>query len=421
MPPKKKNVSDRAEQELAFLAGTSEAARLARYLLAVPERSAWGGYQYCPPGSLLEITVKEFDLKTHAPLELPLFITLEMLSAILLRKEVRIRISGVKKPLEVFIWAMLLAGSGSLKSLTLSSIADTVADAGCRELLWELSGISGPAAFMQEFAGSGECPGMNRRLCVIEEVGQFRKKMRDGGPLEELKNYFIQIYDGTKVLRTTKSGKLEVENPAISLFGISVAEVFLEEVRPEDMVSGEMQRQAIILCESFDVDSRRHSIMKINLAKTKKEWKKLIQSIIHREYLVNAKTSKLFDEIYKRLVAKFSKDVPDSFLLRIMWSFHRYAVLYHIFLGKGREQAICKEGYLYAERIIERILSDMARTFRMTLSSETYKKLRQIESWKERHGRLPTVREAYRNFRNINPREAEYLLALIQEPQEFSA
>ena len=111
---------------------------------------------------------------------------------------------------------------------------------------------------------------------------------------------------------------------------------------------------------------------------------------------------------------QFSDDIPDSFFLRIMWSFHRYALLYHLLLGKGHEQAICKDAYLYAERIITRILSDMARTFRLTLSSDTYKKLAQIEGWIEKHGKLPLPRDIYRNFRNINLREAEYLINLVR-------
>lgn len=415
----KKKTDDRSEKELAFLGGTSESSRIARCLLRYPEEKSWGGYQYCPPGSLLDVTVKEFDQKTHAPLELPLFITLTMLSAILLQRQVKLRITGVKKAQEVFLWVMLLAESGSLKSLTLSSIAEVVEEAGEKDLLWELSGVSGPAAFMQEFAGTGEQHSMNRRLCIIEEVGQFRKKMRDGGPLEELKNMFILIYDGNRVVRITKAGKLEVENPAISLFGISVAEIFLQEVRPEDMLSGEMQRQAIILCEPFDINSRRHAIMKINLAKTRREWKRLIQSIIHAEYIVNARTAKIFESINKRFVGKFSEDIPDSFFLRIMWSFHRYALLYHVLLGKGREQIVCKEAYLYAERIIERILSDMAQTFRLTLSSDTYKKLEQVEKWIEKHNKIPAPRDIYRNYRNIRLGEAEILIRLAKANPKF--
>ncbi len=231
---------------------------------------------------------------------------------------------------------------------------------------------------------------------------------------------FIQIYDGCQVGRTTKAGKLEVDNPAISLFGISVAEIFLQEVRPEDMLSGEMQRQAIILCEPFDINARRHAIMKINLAKTRREWKRLLQSIVHHEYTVTARTAKAFETIYKRLVEKFSADIPDSFLLRIMWSFHRYALVYHLLLGNGREQAICKEAYAYAERIIERVLSDMARTFRLTLSSETCKKLDQVEKWIEKHERIPTPRDIYRNFRNIKLGEPEILIRLALTNPNFA-
>lgn len=185
--PAKKKTDDKSLKELALLGGTSEASKIARCLLRYPEQALWGGYVHCPPGSLLDVTVKEFDQKTHAPLELPLFITLTLLSAVLLQRRVKLRIAGVKKVQEVFLWVMLLAQSGSLKSLTLSSITDTIAEAGEKVHLWELSSVSGPAAFMQEFAGTGEQASKNHCLCIIEEAGQFRKKMRDGAPLEELK------------------------------------------------------------------------------------------------------------------------------------------------------------------------------------------------------------------------------------------
>ena len=416
----KKNTNDRVEKDLALLGGTSETSRLARNLLWYSHHTQWGGYMYCPLGSVLEATVREFDQKTHAPLELPLFTTLAMLSAIALKRKIRIRISGVAKPLEVFVWIMLLAESGSLKSLTMSSIAEVIEEAGEKDLFRELSGVSGPAAFMQEFAGTGETPSMNRLLFTLEEAGQFRKKMRDGGPLEELKNIFIQIYDGKQVTRITKTSKLVVENPVISLFGISVAEIFLQEVLPEDMLSGEMQRQAIILCEPYDVNARRHAIMKINLGKTRRDWKRLIQSLVHAEYTVNPRMVRFFESINKRLVEKFSKDIPDSFLLRIMWSFHRYALLYHLLLGKGHEQNISKDAYRYAERVIERILSDMARVFRLTLSSETRRKMEQVEKWIEKHHRIPTPRDIYRNFRNIRLGEAETLIRLAKDNPDIS-
>lgn len=418
--PKKspKKEATRIERELQLLAGTNEKSRTARCLLQISPQ-IWGGYQYVPPGSVLETIIREFEKKSHGPLEIPLFVTLEILATILLQKKAQLRIKGVDSPLEPMLWIFLLADSGSMKSMTFREILKW-SGFNKEELLWSLNAIAGPAAFMKELAGCEESENgpavlsKNRHLAVIEEAGEFRKKMTGAqGPLAELVSYFLMLYDHEDLCRTTKRDSIGIKEPAINLIGFSVPEPFIEGITAEEMVSGFMQRHSIIFAEP--ADRKRHPIIQLNLKRTAKEWKKLLASIVHQEYQTGSTAVKAFNKVYHRLMKDFGQKVPDSFSLRIMWTCHTYALLYHILLGHGAGKEICPQAYAYAERITRRALADMAKAFSLTLHSETYKKIMKAEALKERQGGKLSARDIYRHIRNINIREAEHILKIINE------
>lgn len=423
----KKNSQKKAtisiEQELQFLAGAGEKSKAARCLLKMP-RQSWGGYQHVPPGSLLETIIHEFERKSHAPLEIPLFVTLQIVATILLQKQVTIRIKGVDSAIDPQLWIFLLAESGSMKSMTFREILKW---SGLKkeDLLWNLNAIAGPAAFVQELAGCEESeagpavPSKNRHLAVIEEAGEFRKKMTNAqGPLAELASYFLMIYDHEEIKRTTKKDSIGIKEPILNILGFSVPQPFIEGITAEEMVSGFMQRHSIIFAEQSN--RKRHPIIQLNLKRTATEWKRLLDSTQHKEYQVSSLALKAFKRGYQRLMDRFSNDIPDSFSLRIMWTCHTYALIYHILLGGGKEETITPQAYAYAERMTSRALADMARAFGLTLHSEVYKKIQKVEALKERLGRTPTAREIYRNFRDINAKEAEYILKIINESRAIS-
>lgn len=410
--------STRIEKELQLLAGDDEKSRTARFLLQI-QPQAWGGYQHVPPGSILETIIREFEKKSHVPLEIPLFVTLELLATILLQKKVRVRIKGVDSPIDPMLWIFLLADSGSMKSMTFREILKW-SGFNNDELIWNLNAIAGPAAFIKELAGSEETedgpavPSKDRHLAIVEEAGEFRKKMTGAqGPLAELVSMFLMLYDHDEIRRTTKRDSIGIKDPVINLLGFSVPEPFVDGITAEEMLSGFMQRHSIIFAEPSN--RKRHPIIQLNLARTGKEWKKLLTSIIHQEYHVGATAVKAFGKAYHRLIGEFGQKVPDSFSLRIMWTCHTYALLYHLLLGNGASEEISTQAYGYAERMTRRALVDMTKAFSLTLHSETYKKIMKAEVLRERQGGKITARDIYRNFRNINLREAEHILKIISE------
>jgi len=314
-----------------------------------------------------------------------------------------VSISGVSSPLVPQLWLFLLADSGSMKSMTFREVLKW---SGLRkdELIWNLNSVAGPAVFVSELAEN------NRRLAVIEEAGEFRKKMTSAqGPLAELASYFLMLYDHEDIKRATKRECAEIKAPAVNILGFSVPEPFIAGITAEEMVSGYMQRHSIIFAEP--ANRKRHPIIQLNMARTQKDWRKLIESIQHTTYRVEKAAIRSFGRAYERLTAGVA-DVPESFTLRIMWTCHTYALLYHILLGDGKKAEISTHAYGYAERLTRRSLSDMVKAFGLTLHSETYKKILRTEALKQRLGSV-TVRDIYRNLHNIKHGEAEYLLKIV--------
>lgn len=406
----------RINKELKLLAGDTETSRTARCLLQI-QPQAWSGYQHVPPGSILESIIREFEKKSHVPLEIPLFVTLELLATILLQKRVMVRIKGVDSPIDPMLWIFLLAESGSMKSMTFREILKW-SGFNKDDLIWNLNAIAGPAAFIKELAGCEETenspavPSKDRHLAIIEEAGEFRKKMTGTqGPLAELVSLFLMLYDHDELQRNTKRDSVGIKAPAINILGFSVPEPFIEGITAEEMISGFMQRHNIIIAEPSN--RKRHPIIQLNLKRTGQEWKKLLGSIRHQEYHVAATAKKAFERAYHRLINKYGETIPDSFSLRIMWTCHTYALLYHLLLGNGTDREISSQAYGYAERMTRRALSDMAKAFSLTLHSETYKKIMKAEALRERLGDKLTARDIYRNFRDIRSGEAEYILKII--------
>lgn len=408
-----KKIEKSTERDLKLLSGTSEQSKIARCLInTAKQNESWGGFQYVPPLSILDTIIKEFEKKSHAPLEIPFFVTLEILATLLLQKNVRLKINGVDSLIDPQLWIFLLADSGSMKSMTFREILKW---SGLKkdDLIWNMNGIAGPAGFVKELVGTDDDKSKNRTLAVIEEAGEFRKKMTvQQGPLAELVSYFLMIYDHEEIKRSTKHEKICIEEPCLNILGFSVPEPFIDGITAEEMLSGFMQRHSIIFAEPSN--RKKHPIIQLNLKRTSKEWCKIISSIQHKEYTVGSKAIREFKKIYKRLIVEFD-NVPDSFSLRIMWTCHTYALLYHIILGNGKSKEISAKAYAYAERLTKRALSDMVKAFQMTLHSDTYKKIMKAEELKKKQNGKLTARDIYRNFRDIRPGEADLILKIVND------
>ena len=97
----------RIAKEIEFLAGDSKESEVARYLVCSKSDHVWEGYQYIPPGSVLESIVQEFEKKSHAPLEVPLFVTLSILATHLLSHFGRVKTPSFSWQLQHFFFCQL--------------------------------------------------------------------------------------------------------------------------------------------------------------------------------------------------------------------------------------------------------------------------------------------------------------------------
>jgi hypothetical protein len=154
--------------------------------------------------------------------------------------------------------------------------------------------------------------------------------------MAEIKDYLLRVYDGKAIERRTKKETILVEHPALCILGLTVLETFRANVTTESMLDGFAQRFSYILAQrdparpskDFPIYDLRASSDRITA-----EWHATIRTITHAEYEVTEGGEAGFRESFA-LLYPTNEEIPASFFRRIMFRGVRYALLYHILLGK---------------------------------------------------------------------------------------
>lgn len=236
----------RKEQLSLFDLADSEASDYARVAITAHRRQkkkGWRGMVAVPPGSLLDTVINEFSQKTNIALEIPYATFLHYVSGALLAAGSRIIFQG--SSIESDIWSIVLAESGGGKTWTQKKIG-----AGLADIVPVMeSGAASAAAWLQEFA---EQP---RTLWVRDEFFHLLKAIEQPGPLADLKDYLLRIYDNETIERTTKREQIIAENPALSILGFTALQPFVSGVSPESLVDGFAQRFGFILAHLTKIET----------------------------------------------------------------------------------------------------------------------------------------------------------------------
>lgn len=351
----------------------------------------WRGMIAVPPGSLLESVITEFQKNTNIPLEIPFITIMHYISAYLVSNNIYIKVRG--KKVYADFWTIVLAESGAGKTYTKNEISSNFGS-----IVPELQGSSVSAAsFVDELS---EKP---HSLWIRDEFLQLLKVMEQpGGPMAELKDYLLRIYDNAPISRKTKKYDICVDNPAISLLGFNALSPFIDSMSGESLVDGFAQRFAYVLAKK---DQERHfkdyPIWTVDGSKWKDKWELLIKDI-QAEYTTDSSAEKGFSETFKNLV---SVNIDESFYRRVLWRAHKYALIYHILCGKAKDMIVTSEDYAWAARMIIIQLSDASEVISMTSSSDLGKLIDKAEAYIEKmksSGKEVTPRTLTQNVRGIN-------------------
>jgi hypothetical protein len=329
-----------------------------RATLTVKLDGAWPTLEECiPRGSILEDIRAAFEETTDIPSEIPVFATLHYLSALLLQRGARIAFAGERvKP---DIWSICLAESGAGKTYAQSKVAEALG-----ENVKLFGDFASSAKFMEELRDN------NKGLWLRDEFAQFLRSVEQQPHMQEAKDYLLRCYDGQRIARRTKSDEIVVEDPALTIFGSTVFSTFRNIVTEEMLLDGFAQRFAYIVAERdpkrpetpiYRTASRTNSI--------REKWNAIAAKGIASEYTVNELGEKAFEEAFAVLIGRSSSAaVPRSFFRRIMFRGVKYALLYHVLLGKTA-RLLDAEDLGFAARVCALNLRDLRKVldqFHMT-------------------------------------------------------
>lgn len=398
---------------LTHLLESVEARETIKGLLHVQENSGgWQGYAYVPVGTPAERIVRAFEQHTDIPLELPFHAFLFYLSGHLMNKGVRIRFGGRERTPE--IWTIVLAPSGCGKSFSAGLIGRASPVAA------EFPECASGAKFLQAMA-EHEAEGKTM-LWLQDEFAQKLKQIEtSGSPMADTKDYLLRAYDGGKIERNTKTGgSIVVEKPCLGILGLNTDEGFFKTISPESLVDGFAQRFGYVLA----VRDERRPMRDFPIYDEKaigeaaaKAFNDIGMSTLHPVYEFGRAAEVAYCEAFRELAD--SVEVPESFFRRVMFRSVKYALLYHLILGKTSTE-IDAEDIGWAARLCRQQLNDAKRMLAGTLSDLN----RMIEAAGKVRARLAekgepcTPREIVRGVHGIKSvAEARGLLSLLDPPK----
>lgn len=285
------------------------------------QEETWRGAIATPPGSFIEVVLNCFNKMTNIPLEIPFFTCISFISSYLLKNGIHINFNGGEvKP---DIWTVILAESGAGKSFSTQTIKSYIE----MDNSYLFPDFSSSAKFIENLEKN------NNTLYFRDEFGQFLKSL-ESPQLLEMKDYFLRLYDNNGISRSTLKSETIIENPSLSILGVTVLETFLSTLGLESLTDGLGQRFNYVIAKK---DENRKMIdfplyetidFKNNI---KESWDKCLQSIKHKEYILSDDARDGFKTSFSFLC---TLELPESYYRRIMYKGIKYSLIYHVILQK---------------------------------------------------------------------------------------
>lgn len=409
MARKKKNTRDQVLPMLKLMKESEEAKNVVKSMLTFTStQETWRGVIALPPGSVLEKTIEVFRKNTDIPLEIPFFVSLHFLSAYLLQNNITIDFKGEK--LEPDLWSVILAESGTGKSFASRMIKNGISN---NQDISMFPHCASAAKFVDELQY------YNRSFWLKDEFAQFLKALENQTHMEELKDILLKLYDNDTIERRTKKYNIKIDDPALTILGMTVYSTFFNNISNESMLDGFAQRFSYIIAKKDNTRNMEDfplypvDIIKKEIADS---WNELLNVKLHDKYEVNANAIEAF-KLSFGLLSSHKDKIDDSFFRRIMWRGVKYALLYHIILKKNSNM-LDEFDMGWAGRVCWLHMQDMKEILSIKGCGELEALVRRAEAVRERiklkENREITARDLVINIKNIkNVNEAKSILSLL--------
>lgn len=309
----------------------------------------WRGIIAVPPASLAELIISEFRQKSNIPLEIPFFTFLSIISGYLLDRG--IYVDTELGHIHPDIWTVILASSGAGKTYTQKTITKGLSDT-MKDIEFNGTGIVSSAAFVQALSEK------SRGIWVRDEFAQFLKSMeQDGGPLADMKDYLLRLYDNSEITRKTKNDLFTVEDPALTILGLTVLETFKDYVSAESMLDGFAQRFGYVIARNDPTRPwRNYPLWQVNNSAWKGAWEGIVEAVQPAYRTDPGMMQQVFAASFQAL---YNEQIPESFFRRLIWKATKYALIYHV-MRADPSPDLTAEDFGWAARAISIHVDDVA-------------------------------------------------------------
>lgn len=279
-----------------------------------------------PPGSFADVVIDQVRQKTDLPPEIALAVVLSQIAAALAQAGTTVSWPDDHRPVELTLWILVLAPSGAGKTLLRTLVADAL-----QLHPPELAEPGSARAFLDALRDRD-----GTALWVRDEYGQLMRQIADGGPLGPLRDYMLRAYDhGPIEITTRKDGLVKIDKPLLSIFGSTVDSTWSRCIDPAMLADGLLARHLFVVAERRPLSVPRYPMQDmrdaINQAATPLR-ARLATEPIH--YVITAHAASAYDGMWREIVGHLGNAIDPSYFRRVTWNAGRYAVIYHILLGK---------------------------------------------------------------------------------------
>lgn len=313
---------------------------LAKSLLSMIGDGDWPTLDDCiPEGSILDAVDKFFYANTDLPRELPFYTVIQYLASLLLQQGVTIQKSKTQV-IYPDLWTIVMVGSAGGKTLTLNAIANALGG----KLKMFPHADSFPKFFENLEAN-------NKSFYLKDEFAKFIRAIHLDSKMVGLQGCLLEVYSNSRVYRSTKADSEFVDNPALTILGLTQIANITTTISRSMLEDGFAQRFGYVYGEK---DSRPRVLDYVfdGLGdEVSPLWKQLTATPFHSVYRLDDVVSKTYAEGGRIIMDRSDAlGVTEDFSRRVLFRSFKYALIYHVLTGKTDE-------YLHA--------SDMANGLRL--------------------------------------------------------
>lgn len=368
-----------------------------------------------PPGSFLAVVIDEVRRQTDLPPEIALGVVMSQMAAALTQAGSRVSWPGDHRPVEMAMWMVVLAPSGAGKTL-LRNLVDEALGLDVRNL-------PEPGSARAFLSGLQECHGT--ALWTRDEYGQLIAQIAAGGPLGPLRDYMLRAYDHAALEVTTqKDGLTKIEQPRLSIFASTVDSTWASCIDAAMLADGLLARHLFIVAQRRPLSVPRYPMQSmseaISLAAQASGLRERLAACV--QYVITEEAAATYDALWRKTAGTMNGSIDPAYFRRVTWGASRYAVLYHLLLGKTGQE-IGAEAMQWAWRMVQLHLQYVREVLNLS-DSGFANRLERMLAWVEdeiRKGADPAsislVQAILRRFRREigNANEARQVIDLARK------